>query len=104
MLTPLQEAGVHTLDEVLLRGEALPVEWTGLPPHQVTALCNYSQTLRVGKLALLEGPTSDTTTDDNMNEGEGNTENEDYKTYHRLTYSLFVLIMLHAIYPLSKPS
>jgi hypothetical protein len=78
MLTPLQEAGVYTLDEVLLRGEALLVEWTGLPPHQVTALCNYSQTLRVGKLALLEEPTSNTTTDnDNTNEGEGYTKDED---------------------------
>ena len=44
MLTPLQEAGVHTLDKALLHGEALLVEWTGLPLHQVVALCNYSET------------------------------------------------------------
>jgi hypothetical protein len=80
MLTPLQEAGVHTLDEVLLRGEAMLVEWTGLPLHQVTALCNYSdsETLYVGKPALLEEPTSDTTTgNDDTDEGEGGAEDED---------------------------
>ena len=66
MLTPLQEAGVYTLDEVLLRGKALLVEWTGLPSHQMTALCNYSETLSVEKPTLFEESVSDSTTSLNI--------------------------------------
>ena len=80
MLTPLQEAGAYTLDEVLLHGKALLVEWTGLPSYQITALCNYSETLSVEKPALLEESISDSTMDDDSAgtiKGEGDTEDED---------------------------
>ena len=62
MLIPLQEADVQTLDEVLLRGETMLMEWTGLPLDQVMALCNYTKKLstQVGKLPVAkEEPTSD---------------------------------------------
>lgn len=76
MLTPLQEAGVHTLDEVLLRGKALLVEWTGLPLHQVAALCNYTETLCVNESTLSEG-SADTTSDNDTDEGDVDAEDED---------------------------
>ena len=54
------------LDEILLRGEGLIVEWTGLPKHKVMALCEYSCRLKVldhiGGRATTEDLENDATT------------------------------------------
>jgi hypothetical protein len=72
MLIPLQEAGVQTLDEVLLRGETMLVEWTGLPLDQVTALCDYTKKLSIGKSPVpKEEPTSDDMGSESDSESEG---------------------------------
>jgi hypothetical protein len=78
MLKPLQEAGVHTPNEVLFCGKAMLVEWTRLPLHQVTVLYSYCEKPCVEKPVLLDKPISNTTTgNDGMDSSEGNADDND---------------------------
>jgi hypothetical protein len=72
MLILLQEAGLHTLDDVLLCGQTLLVVWTGLPSNQVATLCDHSEKLNIGKSNLEDGdtPTSDSNNEDDASEDD----------------------------------
>jgi hypothetical protein len=81
MLAPLQEAGMNMLDEILLRGEGLIVEWTGLPKHKVMALCEYSCCWKaldhIGGRATTEDLENDTTTGDEEAHDDEHDTNKD---------------------------
>ena len=42
MLMPLLDAGINTLDDLLMCGVPLIVQWTGLPKTSVVKLCAYA--------------------------------------------------------------
>lgn len=74
MLIPLQEAGVHSLDDLLLRGKTMLVEWTGLPLHQVAALYDCFEKPSIGKPLSEDSDTP--TSDNNDSEDEDTTDDE----------------------------
>ena len=75
MLIPLQEAGVHTVDEALHCGETMLVEWTGLPSHQVATLCDHFERLSIGKPLAADGDSI--TSNSSCSSSESDTEEED---------------------------